>query len=213
MRRIALWRSGALPGFAIAIAMLKLDWVDCENWDVFAVFAGREGEEVEKRPKMSREQKSRAKQAAAEAAAEQESVEAKRALAVKQFVHHVQHGNGMEALAVHVRMRHADSEWELTQQQRMALIKVLQKQKLWSESVAPMAEFVRDAPDGAPRVRLKLAQVLLVQENRPGRALDALSAIAPGDLPPELEKMRQKLETVAKKRYEEGELEIETDEW
>jgi membrane associated rhomboid family serine protease len=46
MSSAMLHLAGVVPGFAIAIAMLKLDWVDCEDWDFFAVFAGRQGEAV-----------------------------------------------------------------------------------------------------------------------------------------------------------------------
>ena len=34
--------SGAAIGFVIAVVILKRDWVDCENWDLFAVLGGRE---------------------------------------------------------------------------------------------------------------------------------------------------------------------------
>jgi membrane associated rhomboid family serine protease len=34
---------GAITGFVIATMMLKLDWVDCENWDLFAVLKGTHG--------------------------------------------------------------------------------------------------------------------------------------------------------------------------
>ena len=32
---------GAAAGFPLAIAMLRLGWVDCEHWDVFSVWSGR----------------------------------------------------------------------------------------------------------------------------------------------------------------------------
>ncbi len=35
---------GAFWGFAIGIALLKLKWVDCENWDLFAVWNGTYGD-------------------------------------------------------------------------------------------------------------------------------------------------------------------------
>jgi len=34
---------GALLGFVIAVVLLKFKWVDCENWDLFAVMQGRQG--------------------------------------------------------------------------------------------------------------------------------------------------------------------------
>lgn len=38
---------GAFWGAAIGIAMLKLGWVDCENWDLFALWSGRLGQPVD----------------------------------------------------------------------------------------------------------------------------------------------------------------------
>ena len=38
-----LHSSGALWGFALGVVMLKARWVDCENWDLFAVMKGRHG--------------------------------------------------------------------------------------------------------------------------------------------------------------------------
>ena len=37
----ALHLIGAVFGLVVGLAMLKLDWVDCENWDAFSVLAGR----------------------------------------------------------------------------------------------------------------------------------------------------------------------------
>lgn len=38
---------GAFLGAGLAVAMLKLDWVDCENWDLFALWSGRLGQPVD----------------------------------------------------------------------------------------------------------------------------------------------------------------------
>jgi membrane associated rhomboid family serine protease len=38
---------GAFWGAAIGVAMLKLGWVDCENWDLFALWSGRLGQPVD----------------------------------------------------------------------------------------------------------------------------------------------------------------------
>jgi membrane associated rhomboid family serine protease len=35
--------AGALPGIGLGITMFKLGFVDCEEWDIFAVLAGRQG--------------------------------------------------------------------------------------------------------------------------------------------------------------------------
>ena len=35
---------GAILGLGLAVVFLKLRWVDCENWDLFAVLEGRQGQ-------------------------------------------------------------------------------------------------------------------------------------------------------------------------
>ncbi len=42
---------GAILGILVGIAMLKLRWVDCENWDIFAVMERRAGKPKSRVPK------------------------------------------------------------------------------------------------------------------------------------------------------------------
>ena len=42
---------GAILGFGLAVVLLKLKLVDCENWDIFAVMEGRQGETRKRRRK------------------------------------------------------------------------------------------------------------------------------------------------------------------
>ncbi len=190
--------AGALPGFGLGIAMIKLGMVDCEQWDIFAVLAGRQGESSE--PKLDRK-------LAAEAASDLES---KRRTALVIFSNHMQEGRAAEAAALHQQMTaRLGDDWKLTPAQLLDLIKALHKQELWSLSIAPMFDYLHSADEPVPRVRLKLAQILLVQENRPGRALRVLEKIPPGTLPADLEQLRRRLEARAARQVEAGELELE----
>jgi membrane associated rhomboid family serine protease len=201
MSSAMLHLAGALPGFVVAAAMLKLGLVDCENWDVFAVLGGRQGEEQREKPDPKR---------AAERAKNRASL---RTTAMTQFTHHLHEARAADALALHEKMLQTDANWQLSQPQRLELVKALHQQKLWSQSVAPMVEFLRHAPDAAPRVRLRLAQILLAHEKRPGRALGVLEKIAAGTLPADLEKARRELVSQAKKMYDQGEIEVDDEDW
>ena len=77
------------------------------------------------------------------------------------------------------------------------------------ESLPVMKDFLASAPDAAPRVRLRLAQILILQEERPSRALEVLSEIPAGTLPGELEKTRSQLERHARKLIADGAIEID----
>ena len=68
-------------------------------------------------------------------------------------------------------------EWTLPEADLLALIQSLHEQKLWAESIAPMAEYLALYTQKAALVRLKLAQILVVQQNRPAQALKVLAKI------------------------------------
>ena len=60
-------------------------------------------------------------------------------------------------------------------------------------------------------MRIKLAQVLIRDRQRPVAALRVLEEIPSGSLPADLESTRQKLASKAKRMVEEGVLELEGD--
>lgn len=195
--------AGALPGFLLAAAMVKLEWVDCENYDLFAVLGGREGEAKVKKRKPD----------VKKIAEERQHREARLLAAETHFRQHLQNGRAGAALAIHQKMSAGNDGWQLERPQLLALIQGLHKQQLWSESIPPMVEYLRTAPDGAPRVRLKLAQILIVEAKRPGRALSVLEKIPAGSLTPEQEKTRRNLEHHARKAYANAELEVDGEDW
>jgi hypothetical protein len=201
MSSAVLHLAGAVPGFAVAAVMLKAGLVDCENFDLFAVMSGREGQDKPEKLDLKH---------VAEAHKKRDSM---RASAMAHLAHQLKNGQAAEALALDAKMTTTDPGWHLTQELRLELIKGLHKARLWSQSVAPMVEFLRRAPDPAPRVRLKLAQILIQHENRPGRALSVLERIPAGSLPPDLEKARKQLAAQARKMYDEGEIEVDDEEW
>jgi hypothetical protein len=201
MSSAVLHLAGAVPGFVVAAAMLKLGLVDCENFDLFAVMSGREGEDAPEKPDLKR------------AAEEPKNRDSMRATAMAHLAHHLKEGHAAEALALDKKMAGVDPGWHLSQQLRLELIKGLHKARLWSQSVGPMVEFLRRAADPAPRVRLRLAQILIQHENRPGRALSVLEKIPAGSLPPDLEKARRQLAAQAQKMYDEGEIEVDGEDW
>ena len=201
MSSAILHLAGAMPGLVVAAVMLKLGLVDCENWDIFAVLGNRVGKQKQVKPDPKR------------AATLQKNRESLHTTALAHFAHHLREGRAAEALALHKTMGGTDGSWQLSQQQRLDLVKALHKRRLWSQSVMPMVEFLRHAPDAAPRVRLKLAQILVVHEKRPGRALSVLEKIPAGSLGAELENARKQLDARARKMYDEGDIEVETDDW
>jgi membrane associated rhomboid family serine protease len=201
MNKSMLHLAGAVPGFGLGIAMLKLGLVDCEHWDIFAVLAGRQGETAE--PKTSPKEK---------VAIEQDH-QARLSTALALFNTHLAEGRATEAASLHERLsQRLGGDWSPSQEQLLSLIKALHQQELWSLSVGPMNDFLRASTDPATRMRLKLAQILLVHENRPGRALRVLEKIPAAGLPANLEELRVRLARRAEKQLAEGELELSEEE-
>lgn len=193
--------AGALPGFALGILLLKLGAVDCENWDIFAVIGGREGRAKARKADPKK------------VAAKRRHLADAREAAAREFDQLLAQGRVVEALALDRRMKQSHKDWQLTQQQRLALVKNLHRQQLWSQSVQPMADYLRAAPDSAPRVRLSLAKILLLHEKRPGLALSVLEKIAVAELTDELRGNYEQLMRRAKEAYADGDLEPEQEGW
>ena len=88
---------GAGVGFPLAIAMLKFGWVDCEHWDLFSVWSGRNTMTPEERRAEEESKPERIKQRAEEA-------QDRRDLATKQIRELIQSGQALFALRAHQRM-------------------------------------------------------------------------------------------------------------
>ena len=74
-----------------------------------------------------------------------------------------------------------------------------------------MKDHCRRFPAVSDKMRLKLAQVLIRDRQRPMAALKVLEEIPPGSLPADLETAREKLVRQAERMREEGVLELEGD--
>ncbi len=84
---------GALVGAVIGVALLKLDWVDCEQWDLFTVLAGRAGQRPQRKAKK-----------AVEEPESPEMLERRREMALSQIRELTAKGDPQLAYAAHKRM-------------------------------------------------------------------------------------------------------------
>jgi membrane associated rhomboid family serine protease len=202
----ALHLMGSVLGFVVGAAMLKLDWVDCEGWDLFSRLRGRSARRGE------RTVASAARPATA-ARIEPIWTPPKVAAAIDRMRTQVKAGQARAALAIYeqIALHAADSQW--TESDLTNLIKTLLDAKLWNESVPVMVHFLRLFPQNDARVRLRLAQVLARELKRPGQALRVLAKIPAGSLPNQLDQVRVKLTQQATTMRDEGGLELETQDW
>jgi membrane associated rhomboid family serine protease len=215
---------GAILGFCLAVALLKLKWVDCENWDLFAVLEGRQG----KSKAAARRGKSRAdwvlreswraprtnrKRQAKGSKARVASVEDAAGVALRAMRRHLELGEVEAALAVYKKSMRTIAGWRPPAADWLDLIKAVIDQNAWDEAVSVMRDYVQHAAEPSPRVRLKLAQVLIQRQARPLQGLAVLGQIPAGALSGSLELTRRKLVQQAEQMREDGDLELQDELW
>jgi membrane associated rhomboid family serine protease len=220
MRTEFLHLTGAVIGLVVGSVMVKAGLVDCENWDIFAVMQGRKGLTREAAAKRStsfiapRPVKARGRKTAkAKADAPQVSAEDPSEAATRRVRRHLEANDPAAAHAAYDKALRTVAGWQPPGPDWLALIKALLDAKEWRPAVSVMEDYLRRAPDPSPRVRLKLAQVLVREQGRPTHALRVLAEIPPGSLPDALEKNRKQIAAEAERQVEEGVLELEGDAW
>jgi membrane associated rhomboid family serine protease len=216
--------SGAVLGSVLGVALLKLKWVDCENWDLFAVLEGRKGQSKSAAKKARsravlvsaeyrRKNEPKRKPKARKGEAQVTSVEDARAVALRTMRLHLELGEVEAALAVYTKSTRALAGWQPAEPDWLDLIKAVLDQNAWADAVSVMRDYVERAPQPSSRVRLKLAQVLIQKLARPLQGLRVLDQVPPASLPESLEATRRKLVQEAEHMREEGDLELQDELW
>jgi membrane associated rhomboid family serine protease len=194
---------GAALGAAVGVVMVQRRLVDCENWDVFSVSKGRH--------RMTREQLAELK---AERPENQEKLKNRREEALKQIHALIAEGNPALAYSAHDHCRRMFPDWRLSDQDLLRIIAAFHEKNQWRESIPAMTEYIRRPnPPQAAVVRLRLARVLLEQEERPAQALRVLAKIPQGALNESQQGLRRKLEEKAARLHEADPYEVALEDW
>jgi len=114
------------------------------------------------------------------------------------------------ALAAYDKAARTLFQWP-SQPDLYELIKALHAGGAESDSIRLMRDHCRYYPERSLKMRVKLAQILIRDCQRPVAALRVLEEIPPGSLPADLEAARQKLAAKAQQMLEEGVVEMEGD--
>ena len=192
---------GAGLGFALAVAMLKWKWVDCEYWDIFHVFSGHYGPDAQKKAEeITPEQR--------EAHERSQATEAKHKL-----LGYLQFDRADDALALYRKMQDLGNPLDLDRQEMLDLVVALHKHHHWTDAAPLMAEFIEQFPEGSELMRLKLAQISLVELQRPSKALELIEPLAAAQLPDKQEALRRKIFAAARQQLAEGVIEMDGPAW
>jgi membrane associated rhomboid family serine protease len=193
---------GAAAGAVIGVGMLKLGWVDCEDWDVFSVWAGKHT--------MSRDQKAAAALETPEAQAKLANLRHVMSTQIQQYL---AAGEAAAALAVHRRGRLQFPDWRPDEPQMIQLISGLRKAQLWNDATLMMVEYLQRYTERTPLVRLALAQLLVEQLGRPVQALKVLAKLRPEQLPAPQQEKYHELHARAAAEAEENPFEAVVEDW
>jgi hypothetical protein len=115
------------------------------------------------------------------------------AAAVRRLRGHLDAGEAEAAHGVYEKAVRTIEGWQPPDPEWLDLIKALNAAKLWPASVAVMEDYLRRASEPSPRVRLKLGQILIHEQSRPGHALRVLGEIPEGALPESLTALHRQL--------------------
>lgn len=201
---------GALLGIALAVAMLRLKWVDCEGWDVFTSMSGRfmksrsaKKKDIVARPVAEDDRQANPNQSAAERFIE----------AQKQFRKLLTAGNASAALALYEKTSHFAVQWQLAEKELLVFVDRLCAENLFNEAVPFLEDYLRRFEKRLVQARLKLAQILIEHQQRPSYALRVLEGLPQATLPENYARLRTKLERQARKMIDDGVLELEGRAW
>lgn len=198
--------SGAALGFPLGIWLLKSGKVDCEGWDMFERAGLNEGKKAKE--KVARQQDLEDRQQR-----HQELEEQRRLEALGQLRKFLQQGNAEAALTMYRKMVDSGMNPNLSPTDLAAMIKGLHQAKHWRDSAPFMAELIQRAPQQADPIRLKLAQICVVEFGRPGRALDLISKIDTKGLSEKQRTLAKKIIASAQRMQHEGHVELDEEGW
>lgn len=198
--------AGAAIGFPLGIVMYKRGVVDCEGWDMFHVWRGDYGATAER----EREDKERATKLDEKLKLHQAD---QKVAAKERFDECLDNNAPLAAVKLCEKMCELDTPIELSEQDLAKLIRGLHSQQAWAVSAPYMAQILKHEPAAADAVRVKLAQICVVELNRPGRALDYLGEVNAKALPPKKLELAKKIAAKAEAMQAEGVVELDDGVW
>jgi hypothetical protein len=120
---------------------------------------------------------------------------------------------GSAALALFHKTRQTCEGWDLPEKELLQLAELILAEKLWNAAVPLLEDYLKRFQKRAIPVRLRLAQVLIEQQQRPSYAGRILGELPVEGLGEKEEKLRTSLEAKAQKMIDDGVLELEGRAW
>jgi hypothetical protein len=101
----------------------------------------------------------------------------------------------------------------LERDELLAIIHSLHAEQRWADCAPFMDDLIRRFPQRTEPIRIKLAQICVVELQRPGKALDLLATIDAKKLPEEQATLVKRIAAKARHMQMEGTVELDVDTW
>lgn len=208
---------GAALGFPLAWWMLNTGRVDCEGWDLFTRLDKRRDdrrsmERAEQRRLLSEVSPPVPGTVSATSVPVVASTETGEK-ALNKLRKLLEEKKGSAALAVYQKVSHVDKRWKLPEADLVNLIDLLHLENRFVESIPFLEDYLERFTDQEINFRLRLARILIEQQQRPAYALRVMSPLPETPLPEALERLRARLKTRAQELIDDGVLELEGRSW
>ncbi|MEZ6064610.1 MAG: rhomboid family intramembrane serine protease [Planctomycetaceae bacterium] len=205
---------GAALGVGVACSMLRARLVDCEGWDVWTLWRGRDGQTRRPLQSDARVLDGRSSQFAALAPEVEQTKRTDRKMrALKRIHKHLDLPDGKAALAELRRTRRLLDDFALSRRDLERLINALEAEQAWSEFVECNDELLTRFELDAPSLRLRSAALLIAPLRRPAAALAQLQLIAPDQLVAAERAEHQRLLMLAERQVTSGTIELQGQNW
>jgi membrane associated rhomboid family serine protease len=196
---------GAGLGFAVGIWMVKTKRVDCENWDIFSIRAGRH--------RMSEKERNEEVLKSAEYRKWQEGRTNKRTAEALDWIREqVREGNVKAAMEVCRRTQKEIAGWSVPEADLVNLIVGLRKAGLYSDVIPLMVDYLTRYSTNATTMRIALGEAL-VREQRPAQAIRVLGKLADATLDAKQRQFVLGLREKARKLRESDPYEVADEDW
>ena len=205
---------GGVIGFAVGVVFLKKDWVNCEKWDLFAVMSGKYGRFAEpdwvlgahgnplyhlkEIPVPDSSDEPDAMLGNKSARAEKNRKELTR---VNQLI---DSGDILSAVDELMTLRFQDAEICPNAERIRKLATGLLQAQAFDEAEIWLQEFIERFPAENAWARVRMAQLLLTQRQRPTAALKQLRSLPTEALSEPLQALARKVAKVAKDQVRDG---------
>ena len=195
----------ALVGLIMGLVMLKAKLVDCEEWDIFSVWSGKNTMSDEDRAKIEENRPEAIRR-------RQERRQKRQNLLAEEIKRALEHKTPLPAFVIVQRTEREFPDWTLSQDLHLKMIQQLLGGKHWAEAVVSMRKYLERHQEQELFVHLMLAQAQIAR-NKPKSAAKVLESIPHQEVGVEqqsaIRKIRTKADAMYRRNLDEGIYEIE----